>query len=158
MLLSCAATILAFTACSDNNSGGTDNEMDGSTTMTTSSELSTGGTGMSDAAYVDLQTGDRVTQDASGRYVDGAGNPVDFYVDINTRDTFYGHSGEVVNNALINENGNYRVDEAKLKIDGDELKYKSGDTKIKIEDDEYKRKDGDTKVKVEDDEVKIKTD
>ena len=79
--------------------------------------------------------------EATGRYVDESNNPVDFYVDMNTRDTFSGRSGEVVNNALIHgDDGSWSVDE----------------TKIKMEDDEYKSKTGDTKVKVEDDEAKVK--
>ena len=89
--------------------------------------------------------------------MDEYNNPVDFYVDINTQDTFYGNSGQVVNNALIHgDDGSWKVDETKIKIDGDEMKMKNGDDKIKIAGDEYKEKTGDTKVKVDGDESKVK--
>jgi hypothetical protein len=156
LMLSFAATLLMFTACSDNNSEDTAGT-DDSTSLTTT-EMSTAGTGASDA-YIDLKTGSTVTKDeASGRYVDASGNPVDFYVDVNTRDTIYASTGQNVNNAVIYDNGEWRVDEGKVKIDGDEMKYKNGDTKVKVDGDEYKSKSGDTKVKVDGDESKVKTD
>jgi hypothetical protein len=142
-------------ACNNNagNNGDATDSTSESTTLNTDMNSSTG----TAHEYVDLKTGTAVRRDeATGRYVDDAGNPVDFYVDVNTKDTFYGETGTNVNNALINSNGEWKIDDTKIKIDGDEIKMKSGDTKVKMEDDEYKRKTDDSKLKVDGDEVKTK--
>lgn len=93
--------------------------------------------------------------------------PVDFYVNTNTGDTIYGRGRFVVNGYLIRtEAGTFQLNDAvvtrdgdelkivgsngKLKIDGDEMKFKDGkDLKIKKDGDEIKIKDGDTKIKME---------
>lgn len=117
-----------------------------------------GAGGMTAGTYVDLRTGGKVRRDeASGRYVDESGSPVDFYVDVNSRDTFWGTNGQNVNNALIHENNTWRVDETRIKVDEDDVKMEDGNTKTKMEGDEYKSKSGDTKIKSEGDETKIKS-
>jgi hypothetical protein len=50
--------------------------------------------------------------------------PVDYYV-INSADTVHGMSGLVVNGMLLKEkDGKYKLDNGKVKFDGDELKLK----------------------------------
>ncbi len=102
--------------------------------------------------------------------------PVEFYINTSNWDTVYGRGQFVVNNFIIrDENGRYKLDESKVKIDGDEIKIKDGNRKLKIDGEEFKLKDGDlkikhdmedgegkiksdsTKIKIEDDEIKIKS-
>jgi hypothetical protein len=152
-----SALLFGFTACNESGEGDTETT-DSLSVSSTEMDASSGAGGTS--AYIDLSTGATVRRDeVTGRYVDQNNNPVDFYVDINTRDTFYGSSGQVVNNAIIHEDdGTWRVDDTKIKIEGDEMKIKEGDNKTKIDGDEYKSKSGDTKVKSEGGETKVKTD
>jgi len=86
--------------------------------------------------------------------------PVKFYVNTNTGDTIYGKGRFVVNGYIVRgEDGTYKLDDAKVKIDGDEIKIKDGDSKLKIDDDEMKfKKDDDYKAKSEGDSVKVKDD
>lgn len=151
-MLFCAAA-LSFTACNnDENADGTANS--DSVTTTTTTEM--GGTGA--VSYVDLRSGRTVTKDeATGRYVDDAGSPVDFYVDINARDTFYGMTGQNVNNALLYENGDWKLDETKVSSDNGQAEGSNGDMKTKTDGDESKLKTDDVKVKTEGDETKVKT-
>lgn len=146
-----------FAAC-NNTADSEETTTDSTTVSSGSAEMSTGAGGTGTAAgYVDLQTGKTVRRDeTSGRYVDESGNPVDFYVDVNSRDTFYGSSGQNVNNALIHEGETWRVDDAKIKVDDDEIKIKQGDDKLKIEGDEYKEKSGNTKIKSDEEGTKVK--
>jgi len=169
--------ILAFAAC--NNSGSNSENATDSTSVSSTSTMemnSANGGSVGAGSYVDLNTGKSVTRDdASGRYVDDAGNPVDFYVDVNSRDTFYGESGQNVNNAIIHEGDAWRVDDTKVKMNGNEMKVKgedddtkvkmndnevkikgSDDSKIKANENEYKEKSGNGKVKSNDNETKIK--
>jgi hypothetical protein len=146
---------MGFAACSNDGEGDTAST-DSTSITTTEMDASTASGGTS--GYVDLSTGASVRRDeATGRYVDESNNPVEFYVDINTQDTFYGSSGQVVNNALIHsDDGTWKLDDTKIKIDGDEMKMKNGDDKVKMEGDEYKEKTGDTKMKSDGDETKVK--
>ena len=77
---------------------------------------------------------------------------------MNTMDTFFGKTNQVVNNALIHEGDDWEVDEAKIKIDEDEMKVKNPDgSKMKVDEDETKVKNPDgSKTKTEDGETKIK--
>jgi hypothetical protein len=140
-----------------NNNTGANGDATDSTGETTTLNAHMNSNTDSQGQYVDLNTGRSVKRDnATGRYVDDAGNPVDFYVDVNSKDTFYGENGKNVNNAVIYTNGEWQLDDTKIKIDGDEIKMKSGDTKVKMEDDEYKRKTDDSKLKADEDGVKVK--
>ena len=149
-------TMFGLAACNNTEDG--DTESSDSTSLTTTTEMDAGTSAGGSSSYIDLRSGKSVRKDEmTGRYVDESNNPVDFYVDVNTRDTFYGTTGQVVNNALIHEDdGNWRVDDAKIKVDGDEIKVKSGDDKLKIDGNDYKEKSGDTKVKSDGDETKVK--
>ncbi len=84
--------------------------------------------------------------------------PVDFYVNTNTGDTIYGRGRFVVNGYLIRtQDGTLKLDDSRVKVDGDEIKIKDGDTKLKIDGDEMKfKKEDEYKVKREGDSVKVK--
>ena len=129
-----------------------------------------------DGEYVDLTTGEtiKVEKDEKTGYIVNAETrkPVYIYVSPATKDTFYGRTGQKINNAVVKTNdGEFRYED-----DGDYV-YKDGDYKLKsetdgdlkVKDDDYKKKvdddgsmkikDGDTKIKVDEDgEVKIKKD
>lgn len=116
-----------------------------------------------EAKYQNLASGEKVyiiKDSVSGVAIDSiTREPVLLYVDLDTRDTIYGTTGKIVNNAVIrNEDGTYIVDESKLKIDGAEINVGQGegDVKIKIDGDEMKIKTDDKKIKIDGDEKKVK--
>lgn len=155
-LLIAAVIAPAFLVTACNNS----ESETASTTDTVSTE-----TVVTTTNYVDLSTGSNIDvkkDETSGKMVNVATNePVEFYVDLNTRDTFFGYTGTVVNNTLArSEDGKWEFDGNKAKWDGNELKIEYADgSKVKADEDEYKYKsaDGKTKVKVDGDDKKIKT-
>lgn len=130
--------------------------------------------------YVDIYTGQEIDlwYDA-GRHMTinrSTNEPVEFYINTSNWDTVYGKGQFVVNNLIVKDiDGRYKLDDAKVKIDGDELKIKDGDRKLKIDGEEFKMKDGDlkikhdhkdgegkikgdsTKIKIDDDELKVKS-
>ena len=78
--------------------------------------------------YINLITGEQVSivkDTITGIAVDRETQlPVEFYYDPISLDTMY-QSGMVVNNLLIREGeGKYQLDDAKIKIEGDEMKIK----------------------------------
>lgn len=92
-------------------------------------------------------------------YSEATNEPVDLYVNVETGDTIYGQGRFVVNNYIVKTtDGTYKLDDSKVKVNGDELKIKDGDKKLKLEDGEMKIKDGDEKLKAEENETKLKTD
>lgn len=114
--------------------------------------------------YVDLKTGQPVDlyYDSKKKKTYSASNdePVDLYVNVATGDTIYGEGRFVVNNYIVKtEDGKYKLDNKKVKIDGDEIKIKEGNKKFKMSADEIKIKDGDAdrKLKADADEQKMKT-
>lgn len=118
----------------------------------------------STTSYVNLNTGEPVSVERDsekGYYVySDTKEPIEndlFFVDVNSRDTLYGKTGVVINNALVRANDAYQLNEALVERDGDEIKIKTANGKIKIDGDEVKYKEGDTKVKIDGDESKIKT-
>jgi hypothetical protein len=155
-ILIIAASVAFFTSCNESTESATTTSdslnMDGSTTETSTAA------GTTTTSYVDLQTGGTVTRNESGVFVNATGDPVEFYIDMNTMDTFFGRTNQNVNNALIHEGDDWEVDEAKIKIDEDEMKVKNPDgSKIKVDGDETKVKNADgSKTKTEDGETKIK--
>ena len=69
--------------------------------------------------------------------------PVKFYVNTNTGDTVYGKGRYIVNGYIIRgEDGTFRLNDAKVEMDGDELKVIGENGKLKVDDDEIKYKDG----------------
>ena len=112
--------------------------------------------------YVDLKTGQPVDLYYNSKkkktYSETTNEPVDLYVNVATGDTIYGQGRYVVNNYIVKtEDGTYKLDNKKIKIDGDDIKIKDGDKKLKMEDGEIKIKDGDEKYKADADESKLKT-
>jgi len=122
--------------------------------------------------YVDLETGKHITvvkDSTNGVMVNKETNePVDIYVDTETKDTIYGKTGEVINNHVIKlDDGKYTyaeadIDPVKVKTEADgDYKVKDDNSKIKVEEDgDVKIKEGDKKVKIdaESGEKKVKTD
>ena len=146
----------AFTAC---NSGTGEENMEDSTAM----EMET----TESMSYIDLNTGQPVEvkwDDDNTNAMNAVTNdPLAFYVDMNTLDTFYGRTGTIVNNAILRtEEGKYELDENKVKWDGGDLKIKYADgSKLKVDEDgdrKFKSGDGDLKIKQKDGEVKVKKD
>jgi len=146
--------IPTFIACNSNTN-------DNAATDSVETEMST-----SEASYINLSTGEPVTiirDTESDQYVySETKQPIEkdlFFVDVNTRDTLYGTSGVVVNNAVIKSPaGTWTLNESMVERDGDEIKIKIDSTKMKIEGDEMKYKEGEeSKVKVDGDESKTKT-
>lgn len=145
---------VALMAC--NNEGNTadstsEMEMDATTSGTVAK--------VEPGTYVDLTTGKTVyiiRDEKTGYATDSVAKvPVEFYVNTSTNDTLF-RTGMVVNNLLIEEEGKWKLDETKVKIDGDEIKIKDGDSKVKVDGEESKTKDGDYKKKVDGNDVKIK--
>jgi hypothetical protein len=83
--------------------------------------------------------------------------PVEFYI-LNNMDTVHGATGLVVNGLLLKaKDGTYKLDEAKVKIDGDEMKIKYADgRKVKWENGKVKIKEWGTKAKSKGDKEKLK--
>ncbi|HEX7366907.1 MAG TPA: hypothetical protein VF273_07420 [Pelobium sp.] len=113
-----------------------------------------------DAKYKNLQTGEKVyiIKSASGKAIDSiSGEPVEFYVNLETKDTIYGETGAVVNNKVLKTaDGVYKLDESKFKSDVEKLLESGEDVKVKTDGDDMKIKTDDKKIKVEDGETTVK--
>lgn len=106
--------------------------------------------------YYDLNDDKPVTlvkDENTGLMVDAeTKKPVYIYVNEQTNDTIFGATGKVINGQVVKmEDGKYKYDDLKVKLDGDgEYKIKDGDYKKKVEaDGDIKIKDGDTKKKID---------
>src|SRR5690606_13675191 len=163
IIYSLAILGLSLQACNNENSTET-TETDAQSTLAgdnadgSSGELSGS---VTTAQYVDLNTNQPVEliwDDDNDRALNKANNqPVELYVNTATRDTIYG-PGYIVNHHVIKtDNGNWTLDETKVKRDGDELKIKKDGMKFKMEDGEWKIKTDSGKIKSDGDELKIKT-
>lgn len=111
--------------------------------------------------YIDVRKDSTTGQMVNAK----TGVPVEMYVDTKTRDTVYGPTGETVNGRVykspegqwaVKWNGEeYKAksegeNSAKLKVDGDEYKYKNGDYTIKKESDgDIKIENGTTETKID---------
>ena len=97
--------------------------------------------------YIDLNTGKHISieKDPQTGYMVNAETkkPVDIYVDTETKDTIYGHTGKIINGKVVKtEEGVYGYHViSEPKDNAGEIKIKDGDTKIKIKDGEKKVKD-----------------
>lgn len=184
MPLACVMAIVSIASCNETSSTSSSTDSlkaaDGSTTASPMSA-----DGATKTSYVDLYSGSAVEvrkDTATGHYINIQTNePLEYYVDPSTADTF-DIAGRIVNNAIAKgPDGKYILDESKIKTadgkikvqgdgdikikDGDikvkletngDIKMKSGDSKEKIKGDKYKSKDESGKVKVEDGETKVK--
>ncbi len=156
-LLTITGSVLILAGCQDAN-----NESDVTTDSVATEQPAVDNAQTNNTKYVDLKTGQPVDlyYDSKKKKTYSASNdePVDLYVNVATGDTIYGEGRFVVNNYIVKtEDGKFKLDNKKVKIDGDEIKIKEGDKKFKIEDGEMKIKDGDTKLKADADESKMKT-
>ena len=163
-------TVLTLQSCDSGTTTETTSDSVVSTETAGTSDGATMGSASVDlnASYMDLQTGKTFSIDreaTTNSYVNKeTRQPVLYYVNVATNDTF-DRSGRWVNGALIKmDDGNYSIDEARLKTKTDEdgdVKMKDGDdTKIKIDGDEAEAKmktDG-SKEKLDGNKYKKKTD
>lgn len=153
------ATMLA-TAC--NNGNKTDSNADTTNFNSEDGTTTVAEPVVREGEYVNLASGEKVTivkDPTTGIAIDSKTQiPVQFYYDPVTLDTMY-QSGMVVNNLLIKEGeGKYKLDDMKIKIDGDKIKIKTDSSKLKIDGEETKMKTTDGKMKVDGEDGKIKTD
>ncbi len=153
------ATMLA-TAC--NNDNKQSDTADSSTYNSEEGTTTVADPVVKEGEYVNLTSGEKVNivkDPATGIAIDSKTQiPVQFYYDPVTLDTMY-QSGMVVNNLLIKEGkGKYKLDDMKIKIDGDKIKIKTDSSKLKVDGDEMKMKTPDGKMKVDGEDGKIKTD
>jgi hypothetical protein len=83
--------------------------------------------------------------------------PIEFYI-LNSTDTIHGATGLVVNGLLLRAaDGKYQLDDARVKVDGDEMKIKYADgRKVKWENGKIKIKEWGTKAKAKGDKEKMK--
>lgn len=154
-----AGMLMALTAaCSNNTDQNTDS--DSTVVVTENEETSTTSARVEPGNYVNLSTGEEVyviPDPVTGVAIDSVTQlPVQFYYNPTTMDTLY-QTGLRVNSMLIKEGkGKYRLDDTKIKIDGDEIKIKTDSTKLKIDGDDMKMKSPDGKTKIDDGEMKVK--
>ncbi|HEX8332414.1 MAG TPA: hypothetical protein VF622_07305 [Segetibacter sp.] len=166
-------TMLAFASCdSGTTSETTTDSLASSETAGTSGTSDEGSSASSavdlNASYMDLSSGKTFTIDrdeATSAYVNReTRQPVLYYVNVATNDTF-DRSGRMVNGSLIRmDDGTYTVDETRLKTkideDGD-VKVKDGDdSKLKVDGNEAeaKLKTEGSKEKLDGNKYKKKTD
>lgn len=152
-----AMAVFALASC---NSANSDEDMISDSTTVISTE-NTSSTDRAPELY-NLETKEKVNvvyDEKSKQYVgETSGDPIHFYYDPISRDTFDSR-GRLVNNALVYVDGKYNLDEAKVKSDEDSYKMKIADLKVKMEaDGDTKIKNDDMKIKETDDKSKLKTD
>ncbi|MGZ5134761.1 MAG: hypothetical protein ACXWCG_06415 [Flavitalea sp.] len=76
----------------------------------------------------------------------------------NTNETVFVRGKFLVNGHVVKGgDGKWKLNDGKVKVEGDELKVKVGDQKLKIDGDEIKIKANGVKAKSEDGEIKVKT-
>jgi hypothetical protein len=113
------------------------------------------------AKYEDLSTGEKVyiiKDSKTGMAMDSiTQKPVMYYVDLDTKDTISGKTGNIVNNKIVKDaDGNYEMAKSNLEQQIDEMKSEDG-VKIKqSKNGDYKIKTDDKKIKIEDGKVEIK--
>jgi hypothetical protein len=170
-----AIAVACLSACKDGTESTTttDSTLNSSSTSATGSEMSSATSTSTinirpDASYVDLKSGKQVKLrvDTTTNYVVNVetNEPIYYYIDPSTSDTF-DRGGQNVSNALIRgSDGNYTVDESRLKMkmqsDGDIKTKDEAGNKTKVETDgKIKNKSADgTKEKLDGDKYKSKSD
>ncbi len=160
IFLSMAALAMVFTACNNDAKNQSDADSTYNETMTNDGMEEVSTPKVRGGEYVNLSSGEKVTiiaDPTTGIAVDSKTQiPVEFYYDPVSMDTLY-QNGMVVNRMLIAEGkGKYKLDDMKIKIDGDKIKIKTDTSKIKIDGDEMKIKTDDEKLKVDGEDMKMK--
>lgn len=148
-----------FAAC-NNNQKSTSKEVDSTRNGSNDGMITIKKSTVKSGTYVNLSTGQKVyviADPITGVAIDSITQiPIEFYYNPITLDTIY-QNGLTVNHMLINlGNGKYKLDDMKIKIDGDEIKIKTDTSKIKIDGTDMKIKSGDQKTKITDDTIKVK--
>jgi hypothetical protein len=136
-----ALIVSLFLLVNCSNPSSTTEENSDSTTVSTGSAdggVSSGGN------YIDLKTGNKVVTNTEGKYVDESGSAVRYYVNMDTHDTIDAETGVTVNNSLIFDNGDWRVN---TDMNTNTDNSTSGETKLKTEDGKMKTEGSETKVK-----------
>jgi hypothetical protein len=162
-----AAAIFGFAACNDSatdsttttDSSATTNTMTTTTGPTRGTEIAN----FSTRTFMDVKTNKPVKlrwDTERYYYVDESGSQPYYYYDPSTKDTF-DYWGRRLNDYLIYENNDYRVDESRMPaMDMSPMDTSSpamsGDMKVKATDDKYKEKTDTSKLKVTDDKIKAK--
>lgn len=128
-------------------------------------------------SYVDLKTGKPVNLrvDTVTKYIvnEVSNEPVMYYINPTTNDTF-DRRGRLVNRALVkSDDGDYIIDESRITITSSdnsnmttddtattltsEPTTPSGNSKTKIKDDKFKQQTDTTEIKIKGDKIKVKT-
>ncbi len=159
IFLGLAVTAMLATACSNDKK--TDETVNDDSYSNDEGMVNAPKPEVREGEYVNLVSGEKVAivrDSITGIAIDSKTQiPVEFYYDPVTLDTIY-QNGMVVNGLLVKEGeGKYRLNDMKIKIDGDEIKIKSDSSKLKIDGDEMKMKTGDNKMKIDGPDGKIKT-
>ena len=133
-LLSVILTVLVFSSKAQDTTAKQNNQMANQTDTTK-------------YVIVDLYTGDTIDVIYDEvKYVTlnrVTGLPVDYYIITNTMDTVQGITGLVVNNnLLLGQDKKYKLDETKVKWDGNELKVKEPGKFVKWENGRLTIRDG----------------
>ena len=162
-----AAAIFGFAACNDsgtNTTTTTDSTANVTATTTTGPTRGTEIANFSTRTFMDVKTNKPIKlhwDTVHYYYVDESGSQPYFYYDPATKDTF-DYWGRRLNDYLIYENNEYRVDESRMppmemSVSTDTSSSSaSGNLKIKATDDKYKEKTDTSKLKVTDDKMKAK--
>ena len=166
-LLLGVAAIFGFAACNDSSTDTTTTTDSTANTATTPTTITRGSeiANFSTRTFMDVKTNKPVKlhwDTIHYYYVDESGNQPYYYYDPSTKDTF-DYWGRRLNDYLIYENNDYRIDEARIPpievtVSTDTTTSSaSGDMKIKAKDDKYKEKTDTSKLKVKEDKMKAKT-
>ncbi|GEO12243.1 hypothetical protein [Segetibacter aerophilus] len=178
--------LVAMVAC---NNGESTTTTDSTTVSTGSSQTSNDEVAASQnirvqldpsVSYVDLKTGKpvKLRVDTVTRYIvnEVSNEPVTYYINPATSDTFDAR-GRLVNRALVrSSDGDYTIDETRLTLTEDDNSNMTstdtttntantsadgtttmGNSKTKIKDNKFKQKTDSTEIKVTEDKIKVKT-
>ncbi|MHB1179233.1 MAG: hypothetical protein ACYCZO_12980 [Daejeonella sp.] len=156
-ILSAIVLSAAVSACNSNPDQGT--VTDSTSSMESSSMSMQTEPKVIPGSYTELNTGKTVyivSDPQTGWAIDSITRvPVEFYTN-NSGDTLF-QTGLVVNQAIMQSDGKWMLDETKIKRDGDKIKIKYEDgSKMKMDGEELKIKGEEGKVKVDKDTTKVK--
>ncbi|CAN5358138.1 hypothetical protein BH09BAC2_BH09BAC2_21730 [soil metagenome] len=174
-----AVTIMGFTACNDDSktntntttttdTATTNNTManDGTTTTTTTTTTVVTTRSLENRNLMVVKTNKPIQlkyDPDHSYYIDATTNKqaTTYFYDPATNDTF-DYRGYIVNNALLNNNGDWKTDESRLWSNQYNVTLRDsiqagGSVKIKQNDNSYKEKTDSTKLKVTDNKMKVKS-
>ena len=149
-----SATLLACNSKPEDGVTTDTTSMESTSTMSTETEAR-----VVPGSYTNLNTGKIVyivSDPQTGWAIDSITRvPIEFYTN-DSGDTLF-QTGLVVNQAVMQSDGKWMLDETKIKRDGDQIKIKYEDgSKVKMDGDELKIKGEEGKIKVDGDSTKVK--